>query len=412
MYGRTQLFLSVNIISRLPPRNIKQPRLTPRPTTSIMAPRSTNNWDRSDESQSNINTIQAQLLITEAGVATAEAYQIKTALELSNLNREMATLRRMLKLQPASSPAVSSSPAAAPPSLAAISIVSSSPKEPLTILCRGCQAPLSVHCGFDTHLRENIKNGTMKPRLSCFDCKKMHKFARCGRKGAATASTANDTSAAATTLYKKVAKNKMKGSTVAPPSTTSSAASTTPSAAVVQPSLASPLSSPTVSSIRYVPDGPGVAIRDAPFYPGKRTLEQIYAGRIVAVSEFKRITHIDADRKPHTITFYRLADGRGWVHDFCPTSSTVAFSRVLTTPPSSPATVASVTAEPTVPSSRPPSPTMTSRFDSPWPPGTPLAEQAIFSPDDYRRFISYARFPLHLLQTQTHADSTSPLQSR
>jgi len=128
----------------------------------------------------------------------------------------------------------------------------------------------------------------------------------------------------------------MKGFTVAPLSTASSAASAKPSAtAVVQPSLTSPQSSSTVFFIRYDHDGPGVAIRDAPFYPGKRTRKQISAGHMVAVSEFKRISHIDADRKSHIIKFYRLADGRGWVHDFCPTTSKVAFSRVLTTSPSS-----------------------------------------------------------------------------
>ena len=104
--------------------------------------------------------IQTQLLITEAGVATAEAYQIKAALELSNLKREMATLRRMLELQPTSSTAVSSSPAAAPPSLAAIfSTAPSSPSTDYTpiIRCRGCTKELLVNLDFDKQLRETLK---------------------------------------------------------------------------------------------------------------------------------------------------------------------------------------------------------------------------------------------------------------
>jgi len=184
----------------------------------------------------------------------------------------------------------------------------------------------------------------MKPRLTCFDCKKRYRLARCARKDAAAASTANEASAAATTLNKKVAKKNVKGSTVAQPSAASSAASAKPSeTAVGKPSLAPPQSPSTVFSIRYDLDGAGVAIREAPFYPGARTGEQISAGQIVAVSESKSISHTDTDGKSHIITFYRLADGRGWAHDFCPTTSKVTFSRVQTTSPSSSPTVASVT---------------------------------------------------------------------
>ena len=48
-----------------------------------------------------------------------------------------------------------------------------------------------------------------------------------------------------------------------------------------------------------------VGIRRAPSYPGKRTGEEITVGEVVAFS------HLHNDDKIHSITFYRLADGRG-----------------------------------------------------------------------------------------------------
>jgi hypothetical protein len=77
---------------------------------NIMAPRLAAAWSSRvhGTSTSNNAMILAQLLITEAGIATAEAYQLKASLELANLKREMATLRRMLELKSASSPALSS----------------------------------------------------------------------------------------------------------------------------------------------------------------------------------------------------------------------------------------------------------------------------------------------------------------
>jgi len=336
--------------------------------------------------------------------------------------------------------------------------------EPL-LLCRVCGESIPEPCGpHDHNLKINIKNGTMSRRKTCFACKaeaklfakleadatnrapddskviefatdcyilrtpslsstRTNKILKAGKEAKFTNSivmhcSSHDGTPRSIVFFRLAdgrgwVHNSMDEPLPAPDPLHSSASPIPLSvASVTAKPTASPLSSSTMFSIRYDADGPGVAIRVAPLYPGTRTCEQIYAGQIVAVSEFRSIIHIDADDKPHTIIFYRLADGRGWVHDFCPTSSTVAFSRVPMTPPSSPATVASVTAEPTAPPSRPPSPPMTSRFDSPWPPGTPLAEQVLFTPDDYRRFISYARFPLHLMKTQTHADSTSPLQSR
>ena len=104
-----------------------------------MAPRLAEAWsDRAHGTSTlNIATILAQLLITEAGIATAEAHHIKTSLELANLKCEMATLRRMLEAQ-SSSPQASPSTAAEPPSIAAIS----ANPDPKTVLCRGCKAPL------------------------------------------------------------------------------------------------------------------------------------------------------------------------------------------------------------------------------------------------------------------------------
>ena len=55
--------------------------------------------------------ISAQLLILEAGISTAETFQIKTTLVIADLKIEMATLRRMLEVHSSSSTAPSSSPA-------------------------------------------------------------------------------------------------------------------------------------------------------------------------------------------------------------------------------------------------------------------------------------------------------------
>jgi len=70
--------------------------------------------------------------------------------------------------------------------------------------------------------------------------------------------------------------------------------------------------------LRYNHDGPGVGIRRTPTYPGERTGEAVSPGEVVAISDFDEGTHLDADGKSHYIYFYRLADGRGWVHGFDP----------------------------------------------------------------------------------------------
>ena len=127
-----------------------------------MAPPLATAWSNLDHgtSPSNITMILAQLRITEAGIATAEAYQIQTSLQLANLRNEMATLRHMLEA-PSSSPAPQSTPAVKHPTVAALSkdpLFSKDPDvypDPITVLCRGCKTPLSLHCGqYDHHLRE------------------------------------------------------------------------------------------------------------------------------------------------------------------------------------------------------------------------------------------------------------------
>ena len=89
-----------------------------------MAPRLAEAWsNRAHGTSTSHNAmILAQLRITEAGIATAEAYQTKITLELANLNCEMATLRRMLEAQLSSSTAPSSSPTVKHHSIAAISL--------------------------------------------------------------------------------------------------------------------------------------------------------------------------------------------------------------------------------------------------------------------------------------------------
>ena len=120
-----------------------------------MAPRLAEAWsNRAHGTSTSHNAmILAQLRITEAGIATAEAYQTKITLELASLNCEMATLRRMLEAQLSSPPAPSSEPAAEHPSVAAITIYNDQKEpEPVIVLCRGCKNQLNVSVSFDKFL--------------------------------------------------------------------------------------------------------------------------------------------------------------------------------------------------------------------------------------------------------------------
>jgi hypothetical protein len=67
--------------------------------------------------------------------------------------------------------------------------------EPLsTTLCRECNTQIDTCSGkFDTHLRENIKNGSMSPRLTCFNCK--NKYNRKKKYKHANNTQMNDTAA-------------------------------------------------------------------------------------------------------------------------------------------------------------------------------------------------------------------------
>lgn len=70
--------------------------------------------------------------------------------------------------------------------------------------------------------------------------------------------------------------------------------------------------------MRYDEKGKGVGIRREPVYPGERAVEGLRAGEVIAFTETATFQYSHSDGKSYTITFYRLADGRGWVHDFDP----------------------------------------------------------------------------------------------
>ena len=151
-----------------------------------MAPQLAEAWSIRAHGTSTLNNemILAQLLITEAGIAAATAYQLKTSLELANLKSELAILRHMLEAQTSSPSAPPSEPAAAHTSIAAITTdpepyinrISNAPSPYIhpKVRCRGCKNELTYTCGHDKFLCEQIKNGTMRPRLTCFDCKKIY----------------------------------------------------------------------------------------------------------------------------------------------------------------------------------------------------------------------------------------------
>jgi hypothetical protein len=112
----------------------------------------------------NIPMLQAQLLMTEAAIASTES-------TLTTLNIAAVNLRRLL----APPPILSSSPAIVKPIIAAFSdnvIPPPSHKSPPLILCRVCGESIPEPCGHHDHnLKANIKNGTMSRRKICFTCK-------------------------------------------------------------------------------------------------------------------------------------------------------------------------------------------------------------------------------------------------
>jgi len=61
-----------------------------------------------------------------------------------------------------------------------------------------------------------------------------------------------------------------------------------------------------------------VGIRRAAAYPGERIGVLFEPGKVAAFTETATVLHDHSDGNSYAITFYRLADGRGWVHDFNP----------------------------------------------------------------------------------------------
>jgi len=112
------------------------------------------------------------------------------------------------------------------------------------------------------------------------------------------------------------------------------------------------ISSKAVFFAQYDSRGTAVGVRLDPTFPGERTGEDVFAGQVctstvrlnvsiditlhhvflpsflihfydhvVKVFAFTSTASIDyhhSDGRAYTITFYKLANGRGWVHDFNP----------------------------------------------------------------------------------------------
>jgi hypothetical protein len=74
-------------------------------------------------------------------------------------------------------------------------------------------------------------------------------------------------------------------------------------------------------------DGSDVDIRTTPAYPGVLGVGTIASGTTLQFTHVETVQH-----DGHTITFYCLTDGRGWLHDFnCDDPSTPLAT--VTTPP-------------------------------------------------------------------------------
>ena len=62
----------------------------------------------------------------------------------------------------------------------------------------------------------------------------------------------------------------------------------------------------------------GIGIRQAAAYPGVQTGDSVSAPEILPFTSSSMLDHTHIDGNTYGITFYKLADGRGWIHDFCP----------------------------------------------------------------------------------------------
>ncbi len=83
----------------------------------------------------------------------------------------------------------------------------------------------------------------------------------------------------------------------------------------------------------------GVSVRKTAAYPGNRTSESLDSGETFEFTDTNLVKH-EHSGVERIITFYKLADGRGWVHDFhtdepgtrqikIPVSTQPSFSRLL-----------------------------------------------------------------------------------
>jgi len=57
-------------------------------------------------------------------------------------------------------------------------------------------------------------------------------------------------------------------------------------------------------------------VRRSAAFPGVRTSDRVSVGEAVAFMESETLQHEHHDGQSYPIKFFKLADGRGWVHDF------------------------------------------------------------------------------------------------
>jgi len=60
----------------------------------------------------------------------------------------------------------------------------------------------------------------------------------------------------------------------------------------------------------------GADVRRSAAYPGVRTSDSVAAGEAASFIQSEAVQHEHGDGQLYSINFYKLADGRGWVHDF------------------------------------------------------------------------------------------------
>jgi hypothetical protein len=60
----------------------------------------------------------------------------------------------------------------------------------------------------------------------------------------------------------------------------------------------------------------GIGIRRAAAYPGEHTGDKVKHNEILPYTSSSMLDYTHTDGNVYSITFYRLADGRGWIHDF------------------------------------------------------------------------------------------------